>query len=95
MTSAEHSKVVVLLLLIHCVLLPPLFCGEFIVVPCYVVHCFCLVSLGQSAGCFTLIVLKFHFMGNVLYLFFMTPLVCLQCVIVGSPVRPPGVSVLH
>ena len=52
MTSAEHSKVVVLLMLIHCLLLPPLFCGEFMVGPCYVVHylvsSFAIISLGKK-----------------------------------------------
>ena len=36
--SAEQSKAVVLLLLMHCLLLPPLFCGGFMVGPCFVVH---------------------------------------------------------
>ena len=61
MSSAEHSKAVVL---IHCLLLPPLLCvcvgGGVMVGPCFVVHY--LVSSLQSsrwerliAGCFTLI----------------------------------------
>ena len=38
MTLAEHSKVVVLLLLVLCLLLPPLFCvGDVMVGPCFVV----------------------------------------------------------
>ena len=60
MSSAEHSKAVVL---IQCLLLPPLLCvcvGGGMVGPCFVVHY--LVSSLQSsrwerliAGCFTLI----------------------------------------
>ena len=53
MSSAEHSKVVVLLLNIHCLLLPPLFCrGGGIVGPCFVVHylvsSFAVISLGKK-----------------------------------------------
>ena len=36
--AAVHSKAVVLLLLIHCLLLLPLFCGGFVFGPCFVVQ---------------------------------------------------------
>ena len=36
-SSVEHSKAAALLLLIHCVLLPPLFCVVMFG-PCFVVH---------------------------------------------------------
>ena len=40
MSSAEHSKAMVLLLLVHCLLLPPLFLVGVMVGPCCVGHCF-------------------------------------------------------
>ena len=36
--AAVRSKVVVLLLLIHCLLLLPLFYGDFVFGPCFVVQ---------------------------------------------------------
>ena len=39
MTSAERSKAMVLLLLLHCILLPPMFCWGFMFDPCFVMHC--------------------------------------------------------
>ena len=57
MNSAEHSKAVVLLLLIHCLVLPSLFCGggggggvtagpRFVVH--YLVSSFAIISLGKK-----------------------------------------------
>ena len=90
MSSAEQSKVVVLLLLIHCILLPPLFCGEFMAGPCFVVHY--LVSSLQSsrwerkiAGCFTLISFQRHLTVSVLCRYLTVLWVGLQCVIVAFP----------
>ena len=52
MSLAEHSKAVVLLLLIHCLLLPSLFCRGFMVGPCFVVRylvsSFAIISLGKK-----------------------------------------------
>ena len=59
MTSAENSKAVFLLLLIHCLLLPPLFCvcvwggGVGVMVgSCFIVHylvsSFSVISLGKK-----------------------------------------------
>ena len=43
-SAAVHSKVVVLLLLIYCSsVLVPLFVGEFVLDPCFVMQCFFLV----------------------------------------------------
>ena len=36
--AADHSRAVVLLLSIHCLLSVPLFCGVFVYGPCFVVH---------------------------------------------------------
>ena len=74
MSSAEHSKAVVLLLLIHCLLLPPLFCGEFMVGPSFAVHYLvsCLQSSGwerKIAGCFTLIAFQFQLTVSILCLY--------------------------
>ena len=41
MTSAERSKAVVLLVLMHCLLLPQRFCWGFMFDPCFVVHYNC------------------------------------------------------
>ena len=61
-SSAEHSKAVGMLLLIHCLLLPPVCVGGrglwFVVffVSHYFVSGFAIISLGKKlAGCFTLI----------------------------------------
>ena len=53
MSSAEHSKAAVLLLLSHCLLLPPhCFVVGGMVWPCFVVHylvsCFAIISLGKK-----------------------------------------------
>ena len=54
MTSAENSKAVFLLLLIHCLLLSPLFCGGFMVGPCFVEHflvySFAIISFGTKVN---------------------------------------------
>ena len=58
MTSAENSKAVFLLLLIHCLLLPPLFCGwgggGVMVGSCFIVHylvsSFSVISLGKKVN---------------------------------------------
>ena len=60
MASAEHSKAVFLLLLIHCLLLHPLLLFLFMVVPCFVVHYLVssstIISLGKKIDdCLTLI----------------------------------------
>ena len=51
MTSAEYSKAVILLLLIYCLMLPPLFL-RVMVGPCFVVHylvsSFAIISLGKK-----------------------------------------------
>ena len=39
MTSAERSYAMVLSLLMHCLLLFPMFCLGFMFDPCFVVHC--------------------------------------------------------
>ena len=54
MSLAEHSKAVVLLLLIHSLFLPPLLCvcGGGMVGPCFVFHylvsSFAIISLGKK-----------------------------------------------
>ena len=61
MTSADHSKAMVLLLLMHCLLLPHCFIG-FMFGPCFVVHYLesFLVShhlaWEEKDGCFTIVV---------------------------------------
>ena len=50
MTSTERFKAVVLLLLMHCLLLPPLFCGVCVYGSCFVVQylvSFEIISLGK------------------------------------------------
>ena len=84
MTSAAHYKAVVLLLLIHCLLLPPLFCGGLWLV--LVMLCtFAIISLGKKEGWFTLIAFLCHLTGCILCLFLMVLRVGLQCVIVAFP----------
>ena len=68
-SSAEHSKAVVLLLLIHCLLLPPLFCGGLWLVRDLLSR-LAIVSLGKKiASCFTLIAFKCHLTVSVLCFF--------------------------
>ena len=51
MTSTERLKAVVLLLLMHCLLLPPLFCGVCVYGSCFFVVqylvSFAIISLGE------------------------------------------------
>ena len=65
MTSAKHSKAVVVLL-IHCLLLPPLFYAFFMVGPCfdahYLVSSFAIISLGKKDSwllCFNCLLMVF------------------------------------
>ena len=98
MTSTERFKAVVLLLLMHCLLLPPLFCGVCAYGSCFVVQylmSFAIISLGErerererereKAGCLTLIAFKCYLTVGVLCLFLTVPWVSLQCVIVALP----------
>ena len=94
MTSTECFKAVVLLLLMHCLLLPPLFCGVCVYGSCFVVQylvSFAIISLGkrererEKAGCLTLIAFKCYLTVGVLCLFLTEPWVSLQCVIVALP----------
>ena len=85
MTSAEDSQAAFLLLLIHCLLLPPLCCGEFMVGPCFVVHyfvsIFAIISLGKKVNCWrylNCLLISFDSYCSV-------PLPGLQCVIVAFP----------
>ena len=84
MTSAEHSKAMVLLLLTHCLLLPPLFYCFFMLGPCFVAHYLVLFLVLQSFhwGCFILTAFECHLTVSVLCLFLVVPWVG-QCVIVA------------
>ena len=88
-TSFVHSKAVVLLLLIHRLLLLPLFVGVCVrSLFCYAVFCvlpsFAMISLGkrEKAGYFTFIVfLKMFCSYSCSYIFLVVPWVDLQCVL--------------
>ena len=89
MSSTSHSKAVVSeLLLIHCLLLSPLFVGVFMVGPCFVVHylvsSFAIISLEKKdSWLLYLIAFKCHLTVSVLCLFLTVLWVGLQCVIVA------------
>ena len=60
--AAVHIKVVVPLLLIHCLVLLKLFCGDFVFGPCFVVQYLVLFISMREEGWFALLELSFYVM---------------------------------